>query len=70
MFPTSNSRARRKFFDMMCSTAAMCIRYLDGIRCFWGWVPPEVNGDVGIFWVVPPPRMPVANESLGWDPRT
>ena len=23
-----------------------------------------------IHWVVPPPRMPVANEGLGWDPRT
>ena len=75
MFPTSNSRARRKFFDMMCSIAAMCIRYLDTIRCFWGWVssldmqlPPEVNGDLGIFWVVPPPRMPVANESLQGSP--
>ena len=22
----------------------------------------------GISWVVPPPRMPVANEGLGWDP--
>ena len=21
-----------------------------------------------ILWVVPPPRMPVANEGLGWDP--
>ena len=23
---------------------------------------------MAISWVVPPPRMPVANEGLGWDP--
>ena len=23
---------------------------------------------LGILWVVPPPRIPVANEGLGWDP--
>ena len=28
------------------------------------WVDP---GLVGIFWIYPPPRMPVANEGLGWD---
>ena len=23
---------------------------------------------IAMFWVVPPPRMPLANEDLGWDP--
>ena len=30
----------------------------------------EINRMYTVTWVVPPPRMPVANEGLGWDPRT
>ena len=34
------------------------------------WPPklPQYLEWLGTVWVVPPPRMPVANEGLGWDP--
>ena len=31
-------------------------------NCLWRF------GYIYIYWVVPPPRMPVVNEGLGWDP--
>ncbi len=29
---------------------------------------PEESSIIYVNWVVPPPRMPVANEGLGWNP--
>ena len=29
----------------------------------------DYEGFLGILWIYPPPRIPVANEGLGWDSR-
>ena len=33
------------------------------------YLPTFLVDFYGKCWVVPPPRIPVANEGLGWDPR-